>query len=122
MSNHTCAAIIAILMACAACSSSGNASASPSPTDRTLTKQPTAAARDWTCAAYCITQYHCVSNGDSTWNATVLTSRGDSAATAFKQLADQCTTPVDRLVTHFDCTGGKAESIGATVASSCGAT
>ena len=75
--------------------------------------------REWSCAAYCMKDWHCVENGDSTWDSTLVTSTGDSAADAFKALSAQCKDPEIDVVSHFQCVSGTAKADGATIASSC---
>jgi hypothetical protein len=103
----TCSLAAVLLSAVAACHDGGDAGAA------------LRGDRGWSCAAYCVTEYHCVTNGDSTWDAELVDSVGVTAADAFTALAKQCKSPVARLVTHFECTDGHNETTGATLASSC---
>jgi hypothetical protein len=74
---------------------------------------------DWSCAAYCVTEYHCTTNGDSSWKSESITSDGATAAEAFRKLSGQCSDAVTSLVTHMQCASGKYVAEGATVATSC---
>lgn len=73
----------------------------------------------WSCAAYCLTKYHCRSDGDSESTANLVTSEGDSAASAFQKLAGQCTAAHADLIAHGRCHDGSMEAEGATIESSC---
>jgi hypothetical protein len=74
----------------------------------------------WTCAAHCITEYSCQSNGDSSWESELVTSAGPTAASAYQALTKQCKQSSTMLVTHMDCTGGGYEPDGASIATACG--
>jgi hypothetical protein len=115
-------AVVALLTV-ASCTQSGS-TPSPSPSHvgvgAQASAEPAAATpTPWTCAAYCVLEYNCTSNGDSTWRSLLKVSKGDTAAASFKALVEQCNNAVERLVTHFECTGGKDISSGATIESSC---
>ena len=77
--------------------------------------------RRWSCAAHCVSEFTCSADGDSKWRSSVVTSEGDTAAAAFKDLAKECDNSADRLVTHFQCTEGHHEAEGASVENSCAA-
>jgi hypothetical protein len=63
---------------------------------------------NWTCAAFCLGDYHCTSEGDSSWNLRAVTSEAPTAAAAYVALARQCTTNSD-LVAGGRCNGGRME-------------
>ena len=74
----------------------------------------------YSCAAYCVSEFECSSDGDSKWAMKLLTGEGPTAASAYQQLAEACPQGGSRLVANARCLDGKLEVAPAPLASSCG--
>jgi hypothetical protein len=78
------------------------------------------ACGEWTCAAYCLTEYSCTTNGTSTTNAKLVVSSGSDAARAFTRLVGQCASAHAYLVVGATCQDGKLVTAPAAIANACG--
>ncbi|MBL8720002.1 MAG: hypothetical protein JNL79_28715 [Myxococcales bacterium] len=70
----------------------------------------------WSCAAYCLTSYHCESNGNSSVKWKDKTATGVTAAEAFAELTKSCD---DLLYVDGKCTNGAFVRTQATMQNAC---
>jgi hypothetical protein len=90
--------------------------------EKQVAAQPTssvaAAPATWSCAAQCVTKFHCTTNGDSNLSFRRVEATGGTPLAAFKNLTDTCGKD-DDLEVDAQCKGGQVQETDATLVNAC---
>ncbi len=72
----------------------------------------------WSCAAQCVTDYHCTASGESKVTFHHVEATGATPLEAFNKLRSTCPKE-DELEAGVQCVGGHVQELDATIVNAC---